>query len=168
MKNFIALSIFLTIATSIKCIGQENIRPLDPEALARNVFTSLQEDDLEQFLSLIFTEEDCEIMANNLDAPDSLKTKVVKQMKGLTNMIRNGAKVNFNNTINQVKQKGIKWPKVELVDIKYEIKNRHNVESSDILLWCKFKKMKFTIKLDNCHKSDVWLMMDKIELRFQE
>lgn len=168
MRFFFLFIIFLTIGTSIKCIGQEIIRPLDPKSLGQNVFSSLQKNDLNQFLSLIFTESDCEIMANNADAPDSLKIEAVKQMKSLINKTRRDAKENFDNTINQVKQKGIKWSKVELLEIQFEVKNRQNIESSDIFLWCKFKKIEFIIKLDNCHKSDTWLMMDQVELIFKE
>ena len=160
----IALITFFQATT----FSQVDKRPTDPKELGEMVFESFQNENYELFLKYIFTEADCDTMANNADAPDSLKIKVVKQMKGLTNHIRQTSKENFEMIISTGKQKGLDWKKVKLTDVKFEIKNRDNIQSSDIFLLCKYKDTIFQIKLDNCHKSDAWLMMDKAEIRFKE
>lgn len=168
MKRILTFTLLMTIGLSTTSFAQENTKPSSPEKLGAKVFQSFQEESFDLFLSLIFTEADCEIMVKNADASDSLKTAVVKQMKGLAHMIRSGAKENFNFILKQGHEKGVQWSKVKLEDIKYAIKDRQNIKSSDIFLLCKYKAVDFAIKLDNCHKSDAWLMMDTVEIKFKE
>lgn len=143
-------------------------RPADPKNLGEVVFKSFQNESYETFLKYIFTEADCDTMVKNADAPDSLKITVVKQMKGLTNYIRHNSKENFEMIISAGKQKGIVWKKAKLTDVTYDIESSDDIQSTDISLLCRYKSNVFQIKLDNCHKSDSWLMMDKAEIRFDE
>lgn len=166
MRNLLTFT-FIALF-QLTTFSQVDKRPTDPKMLGEMVFKSLQDENYETFLKYIFTEADCDTMAKNADAPDSLKISVVKQMKGLTNHIRKTSKENFEMIISTGKQKGIKWEKVELTDVKFEIKNRDNIQSADIFLLCKYKDKIFQIKLDNCHKSDAWLIMDKAEIKFKE
>jgi hypothetical protein len=171
-KKYNNMKCLLTIAliTFFQSItfSQVDKRPTAPKDLGEMVFESFQDENYGVFLKYIFTEADCDTMAKNADAPDSLNVTVVKQMKGLTNHIRQTSNENFDMIISTGKQKGIKWKKVELTDVKFEIKNRNNIQSSDIFLLCKYKENVFQIKLNHCHKSDDWLMMGKVEIRFKE
>ena len=162
------LTITLIAFFQLTTFSQVDKRPTDPKMLGEMVFKSLQDESYETFLKYIFTEADCDTMAKNANAPDSLKITVVKQMKGLTNHIRQTSKENFEMIISTGKQKGIMWKKAKLTDVKFEIKNRDNIQSADIFLLCEYKDKVFQIKLDNCHKSDAWLMMDNVEIRFKE
>lgn len=148
--------------------SQVDKRPTNPKELGEMVFKSLQDENYELFLKYIFTEADCDTMAKNADAPESLKITVVKQMKELTNHIRQTSKENFGLIISTGKQKEIVWQKTKLTDVKFEIKNHVNIQSADIFLLCEYNDNLFQIKLDNCHKSDAWLMMDNAEIRFNE
>ncbi len=162
------LTITFIALFQLTTFSQVDKRPTDPKMLGEMVFKSLQDENYETFLKYIFTEADCDTMAKNADAPDSLKISVVKQMKGLTNHIRQTSKENFEMIISTGKQKGLDWKKVKLTDVKFEIKSRDNIQSSDIFLLCQYKNIIFQIKLDNCHKGDAWLMMAKAEIRFKE
>lgn len=166
MKHLLAIALITFYQST--AFSQADKRPTDPKELGEMVFKSFQDENYELFLKYIFSEADCNTMAKNADAPDSLKIEVVKQMKGLTNHIRQTSKENFEMIISSGKQKGLDWKKAKLTDVKFEIKNRDNIQSSDIFLLCKYKNEIFQIKLDNCHKSDAWLMMDKAEIRFKE
>jgi hypothetical protein len=166
MRNLLTFT-FIALF-QLTTFSQVDKRPTDPKMLGEMVFKSLQDENYETFLKYIFTEADCDTMAKNADAPDSLKTSVVKQMKGLTNHIRQTSKENFEMIISTGKQKGLNWKKVKLTDVQFEIKNRDNIQSADIFLICNYKDKIFQIKLDNCHKSDAWLIMDKAEIRVEE
>jgi len=166
MKHLMTILLITLFQATI--FSQVDKFPTDPKMLGEIIFTSFQDENYEIFLKYIFTEADCDTMVKNAIAPDSLKATVVKQMKGLTKHIRQTSKENFDVIISIGKQKGIDWKKVELTDVKFEIKNRDNIQSADIFLLCMYKEKIFQIKLDNCHKSDAWLMMDKAEIRFKE
>ena len=168
MKLKFVILLFLTSGLLISVIGQNELRPKSPTELAKGVFESLKNNDFKSFLFLIFTEADCKIMANKGEASDSVKAIVVKQMNALTQHTRQNAKTNFNSILSQTNTKEVKWASVTLTDVKFEIKNRKGIESSDIFLFCRNGEINFIIKLDNCHKSDAWLMMDKIKVRFKE
>ena len=166
MKHLLTV-IFIALF-HVTTFAQLDKRPADPKSLGEVVFKSLQNESYESFLTYIFTEVDCDTMAINANAPDSLKIIVVKQMKGLTTHIRQTSKENFDMIISTGKQNGIVWEMARLTDVKFEIKNRDNIQSADIFLLCEYKDILFHIKLDNCHKSNAWLMMDNAEIRFKE
>ena len=166
MKYLLTITI-ITLLQSIT-FSQIDKWPTDPSELGKMVFKSIQDEDYALFLKYIFSEADCETIAKNADVPDSLKITVLEQVKGISNHIRQTSKENFEMIILTGEQKGIKWKKVKLTDVKFEIKNKDNIQSSDIFLFCKYKDKVFQIKLDNCHKSDAWLMLDNIEMSFKE
>jgi hypothetical protein len=165
MRTLFLLTI-IAWATSFAQNG--NVRPATPKDLGEIVFKSLQEENYEMFHDCVFTESDCDIMAKNADAPDSLKVMVAKQMKTVVNRTRNASKANFDQLIAKGKENNIVWNKVGLNDIKFQIKKDSNIESADIYLLCTFEKTMFTVKLDNCHKSNAWLMMDKAQLTIKQ
>ena len=148
--------------------SQLNDRATNPKMLGELVFKSFQEENYETFLKYIFSEADCDRMSRNSNAPDNLKVAIAKQMKSLTNYIRQTSKENFENIISVGKDKKLEWKNVKLTDVKFDTKNQSNIQSSDIFLFCQHKEKIFLIKLDNCHKSDAWLMMDEAEIQFEE
>jgi hypothetical protein len=106
-------------------------------------------------------------MAKNADAPDSLKITAVEQMKYRTNYIRQTSKENFELIISIGKQNGVDWKETKLSNVFFEIKSNDNIQQSDIFLLCEYKDKIFLIKLDDCHKSDSWLMMGNAEIKFK-
>ena len=120
------------------------------------------------FLKYIFTAADGETMVKNALASDSAKITIIEQVNGISSHIKQTSKENFEMIIIAGNHKGIKWQKVKLLDVKFQIKNKNNIQSTDIFLLCKYKEIKFQIKLDNCHKSDAWLMLDNPEINFNE
>lgn len=166
VKHLLSVACMLFFQTT--SYSQTDLRPSDPKMLGELIFKSFQDENFSSYLEYIFTEADCDTMAKYADAPDSMKLVVVKHMKGRVNHIRNTARDNFEVILSTALQNGVKWNKVKLEDVKFEIKNRNNVQSADIFLFCRSGKKLFQIKLDNCHKSDAWLLMDYAEIRFYE
>ena len=162
MKNIFFLIIL--IGFSNLCFSQNEDRPSTPKELGELVFEALKENDFQAFQRLVFTESDCEIMIENAQFPDKVKNEIVQQMKGVTKMTRNKNKVVFNHAVHQVKDQCGSWTKVKLKDVKFEINNRNNVKSADVFILCKYKGKELGINLDNCHKSDAWLMMGDLEV----
>lgn len=165
------MKLLLTIALitffQMTSFSQVDKRPTDPKELGEMVFKSFQDENYEMFLKYIFTESDCDTMAKNADAPDSLKITAVEQMKRITNYIRQTSKENFEMIISTGKQNGLDWRKTKLTDVLFEIKSNDNIQHSDIFLFCEYKDKIFLIKLDDCHKSDSWLMLGNTEIQFK-
>ena len=105
MKHLLTIALFTFF--QLTTFSQVNIRPSDPKQLGEMVFKSFQDENYELFLKYIFTEADCDIMAKNADAPDSLKITAVEQMKNRTNYIRQTSKENFELIISIGKQNGV-------------------------------------------------------------
>ncbi len=150
------------------CTKAGENRPDNPKALGEEVFKSFQHKSYATFEKYLFTEADCEIMAKNIDAPEKLKPEIAQRMKAVVAVVRNHAKENFEQIIAAGEEQGVQWDKVELTAVEYELQTRDNIESTDIFLTCRYDTLIFAIKLDNCHKSEDWLMMDKAEIRFRE
>lgn len=165
MKHLLIIA--LVAFSQLTTFSQINIRPTDPKQLGEIVFKSFQDANYELFLKYIFTEADCDTMAKNADAPDSLKITAVEQMKNRTNYIRQTSKENFELIISIGKQNGVDWKETKLSNVFFEIKSNDNIQQSDIFLLCEYKDKIFLIKLDDCHKSDSWLMMGNAEIKFK-
>lgn len=166
MKYLVTITLItFLLSTSFSQIDK---RPTDPTLLGKMVFKSFHNEDYELFLKYIFTEADGETMVKNALASDSAKITIIEQVNGISSHIRQTSKENFEMIILAGNQKGIKWQKVKLLEVKFQIKNKNNIQSTDIFLLCKYKEIKFQIKLDNCHKSDAWLMLDNPEINFNE
>jgi hypothetical protein len=159
-------SLILVLLFHSTFFAQEHQKAKDPKMLGEFVFKSIQEENFDAFLSYIFTDKDCKKMIKNGKASKENKKVATNQMIGLATDIRQGSKENFNKIISVGKQKGIKWKEVKLTDIKYEIRNRDNIKSTSIFLLCKFNDKTFQIKLNNCYKSDFWLMLNKADIFF--
>ena len=164
MRYFLTITLITLFLTS--ACSQIDRGPNDPKELGEMIFKSFQNENYQLFLKYIFTEADCDYMVKNSGTPDSIA--IAAQMKGVTNHILQTSEENFESIISTGKQNGVKWQEVKLTDVKFEIKERGKIQSADIFLFCTYKGKVFHIKLDNCHKSEAWLMMDKAEIRFEE
>ena len=167
MKAILTI-LFISVFHIIVNAQANNQRAQNPDELGTLVFKSFQNENYMAFENCIFTENDCEIMCNKANATDSVKAIVVKQMQGLTERIRRLSKENFQEIVEKGKQKGIDWPHSKLSKTFFEIRKDHNIESCDIVLLCECKDTIFGIKLDNCSKSDAWLMMGQVAIKFKK
>lgn len=166
MKHLLTIILIaFSQSTSFSQVGKQ---PTDQKELGEMVFKSLQDENYETFLNCIFTEADCDTLAKKADANDSLKTDVNKRMKHLTNSMRNKSKANFETIIATGKQEGVDWKKARLKDVKFDFSDRSNIQSSDIFLLCEYKDKRFLIKLNDCLRSNAWLMIHSATIRFAD
>lgn len=164
MKSIIIV-LFLSLSSAFQLNIQQ--RPSTPDELAKAVYNALKQKSFTDFEKLLFTEADCDTVVINSNLPDSIKADILPRMKGLTQLVKENAEKNFKSVIEQAEQKGIDWTKVEFTEAKYEIKTRDIAPSSDIFFGGKQGDIEFYIKLDNCHKSNAWLIMDEMEIHFK-
>lgn len=163
MKFYLIVLVLLFQSTFF---AQESQKAKDPKMLGEFVFKSIQEERYGIFLDLIFTEEDVFKMMKMAKVSKSEKETTTKQMQDVAKNIRNGSKKNFYNIISSGKQKGIIWKEVKLIEVSYSIRKKENIQMADVFLICSFNDISFNIKLDNCFKSHIWLMLDQIYLNF--
>ncbi|MCB9246169.1 MAG: hypothetical protein H6606_07020 [Flavobacteriales bacterium] len=166
MKHYFLLGLIVLFGTD--AFSQRDIRPSDPGILGREVFEHIQNRDYEGYLRLIFSGSDCDTMVNNAHVPDSTKSYVAGIIKIHADHLRSTSKANFEKVIEDAAQRGVDWQEVELTDVKFEIRTRDAVQSADVFLFCKFREQVFQIKLDDCHRSDAWLMLGYLEIKFKE
>jgi hypothetical protein len=140
-------------------------RPTDPKVLAEQIFSALKNNDYASYEKLFFTEVDCDTMFFNSTASDSAKAKVKKGIISLAKVSKANSKSNFENVLQQSKLNNLDWDLAVLKDVQFKIKNDHNIQSADIFLWIQCNGKDFTLKLDNCAKSNYWLMLEKAEFR---
>lgn len=162
------LIIIFSVIIGFKTFLNTDDGPSDPKVLGEAVFQTFQKNRFEDFEKLFFTEADCEKMIQHANSSDSTKKIVFERMKAVVNLKRSQAKENFQQTFEFAEKEKISLTTSVLNDVKFEIKSRNNIESSDIYLFCRSTNTSFIIKLDNCHKSDAWLMMGKVEIKLQE
>lgn len=139
-----------------------------PKELGEAVFETLQKNDFKSFLNLIATDADVDTIVKYATASDSAKYVVRNRMKYFVFGVNEHAKNNFNEVEEKANNFGVDWKKTVIKDIKYDIRNKKNVLSTDVLIHCEQEETTFTIKLNNCHKSTAWLMMDKVDIDFEE
>ena len=163
MKFYLIVLVLLFQSTFF---AQDYQKAKDPKMLGEFVFKSIQEERYGIFLGYIFTEEDVIKMMKRVTVSKSEKETATKQMQDIAKNIRNGSKNNFYNIISSGKQKGIVWKEVKLIEVSYSIREKENIQMADVFLICSFKNVSFNIKLDNCFKSQTWLMLDQIYLNF--
>jgi len=141
-------------------------RPQTPKQLGERVFFALQSNDSAAFIDLIFTKNDCDLMVQHADGSESLKKQVATSMYGIAETLRTHADSNFNEIRKTVKDAGIDWQTAQIYNVDYKIRTANNLESTRIIIICRHSGGTFGIKLSECRKSDAWLMLDQLEIRF--
>jgi len=165
MKKLLTLILLILLGLNSKMLAQESVRPQTPEELAKAVFKSLQEDDHNAFLSLVVDESDVNILAQNVDVPDSLRAAGAENLWGLASITRQNSKAKFDNVLKQINEKEFDWNKAEVVQVLDEVESRMGLEQTEILLFFKSEDLTFAIRMPLCYKSDAWLMLKEIELK---
>ncbi|MGN6646644.1 MAG: hypothetical protein ACTHJT_08940 [Cytophaga sp.] len=165
--KYIHLIVWFIGIAYMQHVHAQSSRPANPNELGISVCKAFRFENFSAYDSLIFTNADCDIMIKNADAPQNAKDTVINQMYSITRSMRGKALENFQSVIKAGKDKGIKWNKIELVNVFFEIRNRKNIESCDVAVYCKEGGKVFVIMLNNCHKSDAWLMMGNTSIQFK-
>ncbi len=137
--------------------SQFNSRPKEPQDLGEAVFKCFHDEDYKTYKMYFFTDVDCDVMTQ-ISTPDSMKNELNKSMKMLTDGFQEYSKRNFEEILSIGRQNKIKWDRVELINIKCNLDNdlykNFNIQSAEILLFCKYKGKEFQLRLNYCHKSD--------------
>lgn len=166
MKIFVTLILIILLQTTafsqVDCF-----RPTSPIELGVLVFKSFQDQNFEKFRNCFFTEADCDTLVKYAGLSDSLKIRYTKYYKNRATYFQGVAKENFEKLIEEGERKGIVWNKIELLDVSYDgPKTENNIQSADIGIECIYGDIYFGFLIEDCHKSDSWLIIDKVEIRF--
>jgi hypothetical protein len=154
----------LVIGLLINANGQDSLKLASSEEFGKQVLIAFKSNNFELFESLFITESKQELIINKIQASDSLKS--VYRQQGIANIkyLHKQARQNFENILIKAKSNNLDWAKTEFIEVKLHPRSKNEVERADIIIYAKSKSSNFVIVLANSCKSDVWHIMNKVEL----
>lgn len=142
--------------------GQDSLQLKTPEDLGKQVLLAFKTNNLELFRSLLITEPDYDIIINKLEVSDSLKSIYKQDGAGAIRHLNAQAKQNFDAILKQASLNKINWDSTTLKEVQFYSRIKGDVERGDILIFVQAGKINFKLAASNCHKSNRWLIMNKV------
>lgn len=146
------------------CSGQNPHITENPKELGKQVFSALQNYDLSMYQQLIVLDTDCmEIMNEN---NDSITEEFISKLIQRSQKTINNSEFVFSQILKEIYLHEIDLLQTSITQIRYTIKANESIETTDIHLVLRYQKQEFRIIIEDCIKSDSWLILGGILVEF--
>ena len=134
---------------------------LTPEKFANEVFKAIKNNDLPKFSKLFPTKQ---VFLDTLKQSTIPEPELQKAKEGMDKKLKKTFK-SIQESLVKIREKakkdGVMWEKTIFGGVECEIKEKHQVKTSDIYLLVTFQGINYKVKLDDCMKTTKgWLMFD--------
>jgi len=165
LQRVAPVALLLLLASPLAACGSK--APSDPDGLAREVFTLLQNDDFKGFASLALTQDDFDgLLARATFENDERRAKAAERGQKMVQRATANALKGWARVREKAQKYGIDWSEATYVRSEPRVEVRDGVEGGDIMLVFAFRGTEFKIKLDDCIKADRgWILNDDMRLR---